>query len=282
MARYGIAIDVEKCTGCHACFLACKDEFVGNDYLPTAAAQPHAGHTWIRLKEIEQGSGTKVKVDYVPVMCQHCKSLACATVAPEGAVYRRDDGIVIIDPVKAKGCKAMVDACPYGAIYWNQESDLPQKCTMCAHMLDSGEKTTRCAEVCPTGAMVFGDLDDPQSPVAKVLAAKAGKLEALKPEFGTGPSIKYIGLPKVFIAGEIVLSNKLGECASGVKVTLLDPSGKAVDEVLTDCFGDFTFRNLDSNAAYVVKVTHAGYASTEVPVRTFASQNLGELMLKAG
>jgi len=281
MARFGIGIDIEKCTGCHSCFLACKDEFVGNDHLPTAAAQPHGGHSWIRVKEVEQGSDTKVKVDYVPVLCQHCNSLACAKVAPEGAVYRRADGIVIIDPVKAKGCKAMVDACPYGVIYWNQDAELPQKCTMCAHMLDAGEKTTRCAEVCPTGALVFGDFDDATSPVSRMLAEKAGKLEALKPEFGTGPSVCYSGLPKVFIAGEVLFANRAGDCAANVKVVLKDASGKRLDETQTDCFGDFTFRNLETNQGYVVNVEHPGYAPVELAVRTFASQNLGELVLKA-
>lgn len=281
MARYGIAIDIEKCTGCHACFLACKDEFVGNDYLPTSVAQPHGGHSWMRVKEIEHGSGTKVKVDYLPVLCQHCNSLACAKVAPEGAVYKREDGIVIIDPEKAKGCKAMVDACPYGVIYWNAEAELPQKCTMCAHMLDAGEKTTRCAEVCPTGALVFGDLDDATSPVSQMLAEKSGKLEVLKPEFGTGPAVKYIGLPKVFIAGEILFGDNTGECAAGVKVVLTDAAGKKIEETLSNCFGDFTFRDLETNQAYVVKVEQAGYAPIELAVRSFASQNLGELVLKA-
>ena len=73
MARYGIAINVERCTGCHSCFLACKDEYVGNDHLPLSAAQPMSGHEWLRVVEVEHGGGTKVKVDYVPTMCQHCR-----------------------------------------------------------------------------------------------------------------------------------------------------------------------------------------------------------------
>jgi Fe-S-cluster-containing dehydrogenase component len=72
MARYGIAVDVEKCTGCYSCFLACKDEYVGNDYLPVTAAQPPAGHKWLRIEEVEYGAGSKVKVDYIPILCQQC------------------------------------------------------------------------------------------------------------------------------------------------------------------------------------------------------------------
>jgi Fe-S-cluster-containing dehydrogenase component len=281
MARYGIAIDIDRCTGCHSCFLACKDEFVGNDHLPFSAAQPASGHTWIRLKEIEQGSGTKVKVDYVPILCQHCHSPACAAVAPEGAVYQREDGIVLIDPEKAKGAREIVLACPYGAVYWNAETNRPQKCTLCAHMLDAGEKTTRCAEACPTGALVFGDLEDPDSPISRVLVEKAGKIEALKPEFGTSPGVKYIKLPKVFIAGEVLLSDRLDECASGITVSLADKNGQVIRRTTTDFLGDFTFDGLEGNQYYLIKIDHDGYFPTEIAVSTFASRNLEEVVLKA-
>jgi NAD-dependent dihydropyrimidine dehydrogenase PreA subunit len=207
--------------------------------------------------------------------------MACAKAAPEGAVYQRLDGIVIIDPEKARGCKEIVNACPYGAVYWNAESSLPQKCTLCAHMLDAGEKTTRCAEVCPTGALVFGDLEDPGSPVSRVLTEKAGKLESLKPEFGTGPRIKYIKLPKVFIAGEILLSDKLDECANGITVSLADKGGQIIRQTTTDFLGDFSFDGLESNQHYLVKINHGGYFPTEIMVKTPASRNLGELVLRA-
>jgi Fe-S-cluster-containing dehydrogenase component len=280
MAKYGIVIDIDKCTGCHSCFLACKDEFVGNDYPPLSAAQPFAGHTWIRLKEVERGTGTKVKVDYIPILCQHCAVLACERGAPEGAVYRREDGIVIIDPEKAKGCRRIVDACPYGVVYWNAEANLPQKCTLCAHMLDAGEKTTRCVESCPTGALVFGDLDDPQSAASRMLAENTGKIETLKPELATGPRFKYIGLPKVFIAGEVLFSDKPDECASGVAVTLASKDGRIVGRTMTDFLGDFTFDGLEGDQFYTVRIEHVGYLPAEIAVKTFASQNLGELVLK--
>ena len=98
-------------------------------------------------------------------------------MAQNKAVYRRQDGIVMIDPVKAKGQKQIVTACPYRVIEWNEEKQIPQKCTFCAHLLDKGEKEPRCVESCPTGALVFGDLDDPKSEVAKLMAS--GKTEAL-------------------------------------------------------------------------------------------------------
>jgi Fe-S-cluster-containing dehydrogenase component len=281
MARYAMAVDIDKCTGCHACFLACKDEYVGNDYLPVSAAQPESGHKWLRIREIEHGTGTKVKVDYMPIACQHCEEAPCMLAGPEGAVYRRPDGIVIIDPEKAKGCKEIVSACPYDAIFWNQEKSLPQKCTLCAHMLDSGEKTVRCTEACPTGALVFGDLEDARSAIMTLLAAKAEQVESFKPEFGAKPVTKYISLPKPFIAGEVLLSGKQGECVRGAKVTLQAKEEKNILATETDFLGDFEFKGLARDTDYILRAEYEGYCVKELTVRTNASQNVGELVLSA-
>jgi Fe-S-cluster-containing dehydrogenase component len=281
MTKYTIAVDIDKCTGCHACFLACKDEYVGNDYLPVSAAQPVSGHKWMRIKEVEHCTGTKVKVDYIPIMCQHCEEAPCMLAGPQGAVYRRSDGIVIIDPEKAKGCKEIVSACPYDAIFWNQEKNLPQKCTLCAHLLDGGEKTVRCTEACPTGALVFGDLDDASSAIVTLLETKAERVENFKPEFGARPVTKYIGLPKPFIAGEVLLSDKQGDCLRGAKVTLHVKEEKESIATETDFFGDFEFKDLARDTDYVLQVEYDGYLAKELIVRTNASRNVGELVLTA-
>lgn len=277
MARYGLAINVERCTGCYNCVLSCKDEFAGNDYLPLSAAQPDGGLPWIRLQEIEHGTGSKVKVDYIPMLCQQCEDAPCIT--SDGAVYRRSDGVVIIDPARAKGRKEIVDSCPYGAIHWNEASQLAQKCTLCAHMTDKGENTTRCVEACPTQAMAFGDLDDPSSPVSQVLKAKQEKVECFKPEFGTKPAVRYIGLPKPFIAGEILLDGKDGECAKGVKVVLIAKTGDRAVTTETDFLGDFEFKGLAAGAEYVIRAECEGYLAKELTVRTDKSVNVGELVL---
>ncbi len=183
MARYGLIIDVDKCSGCYNCFVACKDEHCGNDHLPVAASQPEMGHYWMNIVEKERGQYPKVKVASIPVTCMQCAEAPClaaaAAAGAPGAVYRRDDGIVIIDPVKAKGHKALVEACPYGVIFWNEAAGLPQKCTLCAHLLDAGWKEPRCVEACPTGALIFGDLDDSATEIAEATAA--GGLEELQP-----------------------------------------------------------------------------------------------------
>jgi Fe-S-cluster-containing dehydrogenase component len=281
MARYGIAVNVERCTGCYNCFVSCKDEFAGNNYLPLSAAQPDAGPGWIRVEEVEHGTGAKVKVDYVPIACQQCADAPCIKPEFGDAVYRRADGIVIIDPVKARGKKEIVDSCPYGAIQWNEALGLAQKCTMCAHMIDNGEKTTRCVEACPTQALVFGDLDDPESPISQMFADKAGKIESYKPELGTKPVMKYFGLPKPFIAGEVLLADKQGECARGVKVTLQSKTDSKILVTETDFLGDFEFKDLARDAEYLLRAERQGYLAKEVTVKTDASINLGELVLTA-
>ena len=281
MARYGLAVDIERCTGCYSCFLACKDEHVGNDYLPTSAAQPETGHSWMRIEEVEHGAGTKVKVDYIPIPCQQCADAPCIRPEFGDAVYRRADGIVVIDPIKAKGRKEIVDSCPYGAIFWNEAAQLAQKCTLCAHMLDSGEKITRCAETCATQALFFGDLDDPESSIAKMLAEKAGKVEIYRPELGTHPLMKYVALPKPFIAGEVVLADKPGETAIGAKVSLQAKADKTILTAKTDFLGDFEFKGLAANTEYLLRAEYEGYLAREVTVRTDASLNVGELILSA-
>jgi len=281
MARYGIAVDITKCTGCHNCFIACKDEHAGNDYLPYTAAQPREGQDWIRLQEVEQGTGSKVKVDYIPILCQHCGDAPCIKNSPEGTIYRRDDGIVLIDVEKAKGHKEIVRTCPYRAIFWNEESQLPQKCTLCAHMIDNGEMTTRCVESCPNDALVFGDLDDKNSKISKLLAEKADLVEDFKPELECDPSVKYIDLPKYFIAGEVLLTDKPNECLKGAKVTLKSADdSKVVAETTTDFFGDFEFKRLEREKEYVVVAEYDGYKKAEITVRMNASKNLGVIMLE--
>ena len=100
--------------------------------------QPDTGQFWTRVEERVRGQVPKVRVSYTVRMCQHCGDAPCMAAAPE-AVYRRDDGLVIVDPEKARGLRELVEACPYGAIYYNEGLDLPQKCTGCAHLVDAGE-----------------------------------------------------------------------------------------------------------------------------------------------
>jgi len=112
----------------------------------------------MKIIEKERGATPKVKVDYTPVPCMQCTDAPCVKKSSNGSVYRRHDGIVMIDPKKSIGDRDILLNCPHRLIYWNEEKNIPQKCTFCAHLLDNGWKEPRCVESCPSGALVFGDL----------------------------------------------------------------------------------------------------------------------------
>ena len=274
MTNWGIVIDVTRCTGCYNCFTACKDEYWDNDYPPYSAAQPKHGQFWINIDTKERGSHPYIKVTHIPVLCMHCEEAPCIKAAKDGAVYRRPDGIVIIDPQKAVGQKQIADACPYHVIFWNEEKQLPQKCTLCVHRLEQG-KIPRCVQACPSGALIFGDLDDPQSEVSKLLAS--GKAEVLNPEYKTKPRVHYIGLPKLFLAGSAVYAD-VDECAEGVAVTLTDQSTGNSVKTMTNNYGDFEFDGL-SAGRYTVQLECAGYATKTINVDLKTDNYLGAIFL---
>ena len=122
MKSWHLIIDVARCHDCNDCFLADKDEFVDNEFPPYSAAQPWHGHRWMHIKRKERGQYPLVQTAYLPMPCMHCDEAPCLTA--DGAVYKREDGLVIIDPVKAKGRKEIVASCPYSAIYWNEDLSL--------------------------------------------------------------------------------------------------------------------------------------------------------------
>lgn len=271
-----MVVDLTRCNGCYNCQLACKDEHVGNDYLPIALAQPEMGHFWLKFEEKERGKYPWVKMAYLVLLCQHCDEAPCIKEARDGAVYKRPDGIVIIDPVRAKDQKQLVQACPYGVIYWNEEKRIPQKCTFCAHLLDEGWKEPRCVEACPTQALVFGDIEDPNSEVSHILRSE--KLEVLHPEYGTKPRVYYMGLPKPFLAGSVVLSD-IDECAEGVKVNLIDKATRWSTTTFTNNYGDFEFDGLELGKDYTLTLELDGYETKVIEVKLEADTYLGEIFL---
>jgi Fe-S-cluster-containing dehydrogenase component len=274
MSRFGIAIDVSKCVGCYNCFLACRDEYAGNDYPGYSAPQPMSGGNWIKVEEIERGTYPHVKVNYVPLTCSHCDSAACIKLDRTGAVYRRPDGIVLIDPEKAKGSKDLVNACPYRRIEWNEELELPQKCTMCAHLLDAGESEPRCVEACPSGALTFGDMDDPDSKISRLLAS--GDFGPLNDEYGMGEKVVYRKLPKKFVAGTVIYGDK-NEVAAGAEVVLTGPEGEQT--TVTNGFGDFEFEDLPENTSFTVKIKAPLYKEAALTAKTSRDVYLGEIQL---
>jgi Fe-S-cluster-containing dehydrogenase component len=272
VTRFGMVFDVTKCNGCYNCFIVCKDEHCGNEHKGYSAALPMTGQSFITVTEKERGQYPKVKVDYVGYMCQQCEGMPCGTAHPD-AVYKREDGIVMLDPKKA-GDKDLVNRCPYRMITWNEDKQVAQKCTMCAHLLDDGWKEPRCVEACPTGSLVFGDLDDPSSEISELL--RSGACETLG-NYKLGEKVCYIGLPKEFIAGAVVFGDK-DECAKGVDV-ILESDGKTVAATKTDGFGDFEFEGLAAPNQYQVRIVAAGYDPKAIDVKLYKSVNLGDIVL---
>lgn len=280
MTRYGMIIRTDRCNGCYNCVIACKDEYVGNDFLPFSIAQPDTGHHWMNMVERERCQFPHaVKVHHTPTPCMGCKDAPCVKAAKdsgvEDAVYRRsEDGIIIIDPVKAKGHKEIVDSCPYGVIYWNEEKNVAQKCTYCVHLLGNN-MLPRCVESCPTDAMIFGDLENPESEVSKFVAS--GKTEILRQELGIDTATRYTALPKTLVSGSVVLGDT-DECGSDAKITLTDGSESTTAK--SDNFGDFEIEGLNPGKTYTIKIERSGYSSNTVVVKLENDTYLGNITLK--
>ena len=167
----------------------------------------------------------------------------------DGAAYRREDGLVIIDPEKAKGQKAIMEACPLGAIYWNDALDIPQKCTGCAHLLDEGWKVPRCVDACSHEAILYADEEE--------LADFIAEAEVLPALAGLGSRVYYKGLPKRFIAG-CAVDFEADEVVIGAKVTIKGQGVELSQE--TDEFGDFQFEGIEAGV-YEVVIEAEGYAA---------------------
>jgi len=247
-------VDVARCNGCHNCQFACKDEHCDNEWMPYARMQPETGQFWMRVDERVRGNVPVVRLSYTPVFCAHCGQAPCMEAAEGGAVYRREDGLVLIDPDKAAGQRAIAEACPVGAVYWNEELGLPQKCTGCAHLLDDGWSEPRCVDACPTGALRFGELEG--------FAAELAQAAPLPGAEGLSPLSYYLNLPKRFVAGCMV-DRAANEVIIGAAVTLAAPGGEAVASTVTDEFGDWLFDQAEPGE-YVVRIEADGYEPAEL------------------
>ena len=267
MKQNYIVVDVNLCHDCNNCFIACKDEHYMNSWLPYTDEQERHGPRWMNIQRKERGQYPRISVNFLPMPCQHCSDAACIKAFPD-IISKREDGIVLIDAEKAKGKKDIAESCPYGAIYYNEEKDVAQKCTMCAHILDGKAESClsmpRCVHACPTGAMSFYNVEADE--FAKIIEAEG--LESYKPELGGG-GVYYKNLymyTKNFIAGGIL---KDGECAEGVTVGL---KGADVPDQVTNYFGDFWFDNL-AEGTYTIVVN--GQDAKEVSITT--SLNVGSI-----
>jgi Fe-S-cluster-containing dehydrogenase component len=278
--KWNMIVDVARCDNCRVCFLAVKDEHNGNDFPGYAAPQPAQGHAWLDIHRKERGVLPIVDAHFMPVMCNHCDDAPCMKAARDGAVTQRPDGIVIIDPVKSKGQKQIVAACPYGAISWNEERQIPQAWIFDAHLLDTGWTKTRAEQCCPTE--VFRSVKVEDADMQRMQAEEG--LEVLKPELGTRPRVYYKNLhlmTQCFIGGSVVKHvDGIEECAAGADV-VLRRDGREVGKAKTDTFGEFRIDRLAPNSGpYQLDVTAAaGRFSMQFEVGA-DSRYLGVLQLE--
>jgi len=264
-----LIIDITKCNGCHNCQVACKDEHVGNDWSPIAGAQPLTGQFWTRVTDKVRGSVPKVKVSYLHSICRHCDDAPCIKACTEKAIYKRPDGIVIIDPLKCKGNKSCIRECPYEDVIWfNEELNISQKCTFCAHLIDKGWNETRCSDACPTGALTFGDEEE--------LRDQISKAEISEVDSKTRPRVYFIGLPKRFV-GATVYDPEEDEVIIAADVTIINNSNGKELSVRTDDFGDFWVDGLSSDRHTIV-IKKSGYPEKRVDADlTINDINLGDI-----
>ncbi|MGI9203903.1 MAG: 4Fe-4S dicluster domain-containing protein [Woeseiaceae bacterium] len=246
MKKWNMIVDVARCHNCYNCFVATKDEYVGNDHDNYAAPQPLHGHSWVDMEYRESGQWPMVETSFRPVMCNHCDDAPCIAAAKNDAVRKRDDGIVIIDPRRAKGQKQLVDACPYGAIYWNEESQLPQAWPFDAHLLDRGWPRTKLESVCPTE--VFQSVKVTDEEMRKI--AKDQDLVTLASDTEAKPRVYYKNnqpFTTCFVGGTIVRQvNGTEECIEGAILTVMQ-NDKSLGSAPSDAFGEFKIKGIECN-----------------------------------
>ncbi len=185
-----MVIDLRKCVGCGACVAACIAENRREQAFRAIEEGAEAlGEFKLRTSVHVHIHGTfpHVGVVYMHMICQHCEDPPCVHVCPTGASYKTEEGVVLVEHEKCIGCEYCVQACPYGARFWDPYLRAVDKCTFCIHRVKEGLEPA-CVATCPTGARVFGDLDDPNSEVSRLVAKGAVRLR----EEGTGPHVYYI------------------------------------------------------------------------------------------
>ncbi|MEO8505046.1 MAG: 4Fe-4S dicluster domain-containing protein [Acidobacteriota bacterium] len=176
--NYGFLIDNTRCIGCHACSVACKVEH----QVPLGVAR-----TWV--KYVEKGEFPETRRTFTVTRCNHCADAPCVEICPTSALYQRSDGIVDFDKDRCIGCKACMQGCPYDALYIDPQTETAAKCNFCAHKVEVGLEPP-CVVVCPTQAIVAGDLDDPESRLVHLISRHP--VQVRKPEKGTQPKLFYI------------------------------------------------------------------------------------------
>lgn len=266
-----LLIDAGRCIQCCNCQNACKDEHCDNDWTPIAAKQG-SSQFWIKILESQAAEGTRMRLNRTPIVCQQCENPSCIAACTHDAIYRRNDGIVIIDPSKCTGCDDCKQACAYGVIYDNNELGISQKCTMCAHLLDAGWENPRCVTACPVDALTY--VDEGVLTETNLTAP----LERLHPEYKTNPRVAYLNLPKPFVAGS-VYSPTENRCLDKVDLILVGQATGMTYAIQSGFLGEFNFEGV-TPGIYSLELKKSGYDTkliTHIDVRQ--ANNVGDVTL---
>ncbi|MEO1080268.1 MAG: 4Fe-4S dicluster domain-containing protein [Pseudomonadota bacterium] len=280
MEKWNLIVDVERCENCNNCVLSAKDEYVGNEHPGYSAPVAAESAELITITRKVRGTTPVVDAAYLVSMCAHCDNAPCLKSGGD-AIRKRDDGIMIIDPVKAKGRRDIAESCPYNAIVWNEELQLPQIWIFDAHLLDQGWTKPRCVQSCPTDvfeAVKISDADMQRR-------VEAEQLEVLKPELDTRPRVYYRNLyrfNRCFIGGTVVAEvDGVEDCLADARVTLTR-NGEVLQSTHTDAFGEFKLDRLEADSgAYSVCIEHDGFAALELETEVADSVYLGVHTLRA-
>ena len=176
--HYGMVIDLRRCIGCHSCSVACKAE---------VESPPGVYRSWVKI--IEKGTYPHVRKFFLPSLCNNCDHPICLTNCPVKATWKREDGIVVVDPHRCIGCKYCMASCPYDVRSINPLKRIVQKCEFCRHRVDAGIEPA-CVETCLGRARIFGNMLDPKSEISQLLATLP--TQVIKPDLGTYPQVFYI------------------------------------------------------------------------------------------
>lgn len=182
--RLGMILNISHCYACNACVLACKYE----NKLPI-------GIRWIRIETIgPEGVFPDIKKLFLPVLCMQCEKAPCIEACPiDGALFRYNDGVILVNEKKCDGCGLCISACPYNAISKDNSKNIVSKCNFCFNRLEKGLKPV-CELACPSKAIIFGDINDAKSDVARLLIEKSSNI--LPSQYDLKPAIYYVNVPK--------------------------------------------------------------------------------------
>lgn len=200
-ALYGMVIDITKCTGCHSCATACRNEF---------NVPPGVWRSWVKTAEKKD-----IKL-FLPRLCNHCDKPPCCEVCPVKASYRREDGVVLVRYSRCIGCKMCMTACPYDARFVHPVKGVVDKCTFCVHRVDEGREPA-CVEICPARARIFGKINDPSSEVANIISSKP--TQVLKPHLRTDCKVYYVDAPREMM-GRIKIGRDTSEIIEKYPLTI--------------------------------------------------------------